>query len=606
MSPSQTRNTAGVEKSKEVRRDILTGLGQSTLAQWMVILGLIFGGCCSNAWALELVTSQNPRAGTLLTFAQFLLVTLVALPKQLHVRSPRCTRQELLHHVATAIISARQARKSKGVLRVAIDGVDGVSNMGFADELAAYLCTLPSTPSTIRASVDGFHNPPELRYRRGRDSPEGFYRDSYNYEALEQFLLDPLSPGGTRRYALRVYDVDASAPVPLPADSLTASENDILIFDGIFLHRPELREYWDLCVFLNVPLGAFVQQRARRSPQTDPDSEDDRRYVDAQKLYLDEAQPAQHASILVDYTSLSIPILQRSPFPFPPHNSLLSRAFRIRMKQPAVPLSRWLVKVALFFLISLLNNAAFGYAIPMAVHIIFRSGGLCANMLVGWLAGGKKYSRSQVGAVLLITAGIASATLASKKPASPAVNAISSTGQFAGGIMLLTIALLLSGALGLVQEWTYSKYGYEHWEESLFYLHFLSLPMFAFTAGDLQAQVRLANASTPISLIRASPFPTLQVPGFYVPFAINLVTQVVCVAGVNRLTARVSSLTVTLVLSVRKAVSLVLSVVVIGGGSGNLGLWGGAAAVLGGTVLYTLDTAGKGRSAKESGKAKQG
>jgi uridine kinase len=51
----------------------------------------------------------------------------------------------------------------------------------------------------IRASVDGFHHPREIRYRLGRDSPEGFYRDSYDLDALQRELLDPLSPGGSRR-----------------------------------------------------------------------------------------------------------------------------------------------------------------------------------------------------------------------------------------------------------------------------------------------------------------------------------------------------------------------------------------------------------------------
>jgi len=42
---------------------------------------------------------------------------------------------------------------------------------------------------------------------------------------------------------------------------------------------------------------------------------------------------------------------------------------------------------------------------------------------------------------------------------------------------------------------------------------------------------------------------------------LNTITGLVCVAGVHRLTTRVNALTVTLVLVVRKAVSLVISVV---------------------------------------------
>ena len=62
-----------------------------------------------------------------------------------------------------------------------------------------------------------------------------------------------------------------------------------------------------------------------------------------------------------------------------------------------------------------------------------------------------------------------------------------------------------------------------------------------------------------------------------------------CVAGVNRLTARVSSLTVTLVLVVRKAVSMLISVVLFGARKGEVDarlMWAGAALVFLCTMGY--------------------
>jgi len=61
------------------------------------------------------------------------------------------------------------------------------------------------------------------------------------------------------------------------------------------------------------------------------------------------------------------------------------------LRTPRVPIVQYLLQVALFYLISLLNNAAFAYHIPMAVHIIFRSGGLIISMTLGWLVSGKVY-----------------------------------------------------------------------------------------------------------------------------------------------------------------------------------------------------------------------
>jgi alkylation response protein AidB-like acyl-CoA dehydrogenase len=89
------------------------------------------------------------------------------------------------------------------VVRVGIDWVDGAGKTYLADELAELLRA--SGRSTIRASVDGFHHPRAIRYRRDRGSPEGFFHDSYDYDQLKAALLDPLSPGGTRRYRVAVF-----------------------------------------------------------------------------------------------------------------------------------------------------------------------------------------------------------------------------------------------------------------------------------------------------------------------------------------------------------------------------------------------------------------
>ena len=73
---------------------------------------------------------------------------------------------------------------------------------------------------------------------------------------------------------------------------------------------------------------------------------------------------------------------------------------------------------------------------------------------------------------------------------------------------------------------------------------------------------------------------------------LNVFTQLVCVAGVNRLTSRVSSLTVTLTLAVRKAVSLIVSLTLFGDRGMDLQqrflLFGGAGLVFVGTVLYSM------------------
>lgn len=195
------------------------------------------------------------------------------------------------------------------IQRVAIDGVDGAGKTVLANELAPLVQSLGRP--VIRASVDGFHNPREVRYRLGKTSPEGFYRESYNYRLFKEVLLDPLSPNGSGRYKVAAYDVDKDSTVTV--DEQTALTNSILLLDGIFLHREELKSYWDFSIFLNVPFDVSIPRGAQRGAgSADPLAESNRRYVEGQKLYLKESQPELCASVVIDYRDLSSPTIVRS------------------------------------------------------------------------------------------------------------------------------------------------------------------------------------------------------------------------------------------------------------------------------------------------------
>lgn len=211
-------------------------------------------------------------------------------------------RQEVLDTVARALSRPIAA----GVTRVAIDGVDGAGKTYFADELAGVLGA--SGRSVIRASVDGFHNPRSIRYRRGRDSPEGFFEDSYDYAQLKAVLLDPLSPGGSGHYRAAVFDHRSDSPVSGP--TRVASPGDILVLDGIFLHRPELRAYWDYSIFLEVAFAVSIprgSQRGEGSP--DPEAASNQRYVRGQELYLRSCEPARFATVTINNDDLLAPYI---------------------------------------------------------------------------------------------------------------------------------------------------------------------------------------------------------------------------------------------------------------------------------------------------------
>ncbi|WP_157254756.1 cytidylate kinase family protein [Nonomuraea typhae] len=217
------------------------------------------------------------------------------------------TRGELITRLAEAIRSVTTPHP----LRVAVDGPPAAGKTTLADELAVVLRA--QDRHVIRASIDDFLFPRARRYRRGQYSAEGCYFDAHDRAALCRVLLDPLGPGGDRRFQHSVYDRDADAPSSPPFT--TAAADAVLLFDGVFLLRPELIGRWELRVFVSVPLERTVDRARDRSialagDTTDP-AEIERswrnRYIPAQQLYFATARPADHADVIVYNDQLQRP-----------------------------------------------------------------------------------------------------------------------------------------------------------------------------------------------------------------------------------------------------------------------------------------------------------
>ena len=194
---------------------------------------------------------------------------------------------------------------------VAIDGPDAAGKTTLADDLADHL-SLPC----LRASIDGFHQPREVRARRGVLSPEGYFRDSFDCAELRSQLLTPFRSGG-KTVRTRVFDWRGDAPVEQVP--VTVPERAVLVFDGVFLLRPELRELWDLSVYLRVPSSIVLERALIRDVGVlgSPDEVRRRyeaRYLPGQALYQSECDPERHAELVVDNSDFLSPVVvtQRS------------------------------------------------------------------------------------------------------------------------------------------------------------------------------------------------------------------------------------------------------------------------------------------------------
>jgi uridine kinase len=219
---------------------------------------------------------------------------------------------QMIKEIARLILEA----KRDCPLRVGIDGIDAAGKTWLANALAFELSQAGAV--VLRASIDGFHNPRELRYRRGNLSPEGYYSDSFNVELLKESLLEPLEPGGNRRCRLQAFDFKTDSEIR--AEAVQATDDSILVFEGVFLFRPELRRYWDFKIFVEIDFETSLQRALKRDLDLFSEPEEiikryREKYIPGQKIYLESEKPQSLADVVIDNHDFTKPriIFRRSP-----------------------------------------------------------------------------------------------------------------------------------------------------------------------------------------------------------------------------------------------------------------------------------------------------
>jgi len=206
------------------------------------------------------------------------------------------------------IIQAILNIKNKTPMLVAFDGVDAAGKTIFADRVNE-LMIQQNVLSPVRISIDTFHNPEHIRLQRGALSPEGYFYDSFNYDAVFENIITPvkenqdfLIPG--------LYDYKREvrvAPKPVPI-----TEETVVLFDGIFMHRYELFAEWDLSVFLDVSFETVLERALSRDLVLFGSEEEVRRkymnrYMPGEKIYLEQCHPKDRADIVIDNNDFNNP-----------------------------------------------------------------------------------------------------------------------------------------------------------------------------------------------------------------------------------------------------------------------------------------------------------
>jgi uridine kinase len=233
------------------------------------------------------------------------------------MQSPETVRGRVLRQLVELIVAIERPHP----VRVAIDGRSGAGKSTLGDELAAMI--RGRGRATIQASIDDFHGLWVDKHNRRFLTAETFYSGAYDYETLRSLVLGPLGPGGTRRYRARWHDGWNEGAIDEP--ERVAPDDAVLLVEGVFLLRPELDEYWDMRIFVEIDVAQTLERgverdltleepAARESRRAERVRVYEERYIPAEERYLLEVDPVGRADVVLDNRVLDAPrmVVRRS------------------------------------------------------------------------------------------------------------------------------------------------------------------------------------------------------------------------------------------------------------------------------------------------------
>ncbi|NYT93444.1 hypothetical protein HW126_06270 [Salinispora sp. H7-4] len=91
----------------------------------------------------------------------------------------------------------------------------------------------------------------------------------------------------------------------------------VLLFDGVFLLRPELIDRWDLRVFVSTALDKTVARAVIRESRVSSRADIERRwrerYLPSQQLYFATVHPIDHVDVIVHNDEPRLPAWEIRP-----------------------------------------------------------------------------------------------------------------------------------------------------------------------------------------------------------------------------------------------------------------------------------------------------
>jgi uridine kinase len=213
--------------------------------------------------------------------------------------------------IAEQILRIRLASSRTRPLRVAISGIDASGKSTLARAVEEILSVRGFRVALI--TVDAWHQPAAVRFS-DTDPARHFYRHAFRFEEMFRRLVTPLHATGS---------VSLTANLTSPAGDAASTRTywfrdiEIILLEGIFLLRRDLREQYDLSFWIDCSFATALDRAVSRNQEGQPlerlVADYQRIYFPAQRFHLATDWPRFFADVLLASEQEPTPALTFSP-----------------------------------------------------------------------------------------------------------------------------------------------------------------------------------------------------------------------------------------------------------------------------------------------------
>ena len=150
--------------------------------------------------------------------------------------------------------------------------------------------------------IDDFIHPKHVRYNESKEEWYCYYNIQWRYDYLVKEILFHIKNNDQIDKLIEIYDKENDNYI---LETIGISAGSILLLEGIFIQRKELRKYLDFTIYIDTPkhvrLKRVLERDLYMGEEEDINNKYKRRYFPAEEKYISEYWSIENANFVLRY-----------------------------------------------------------------------------------------------------------------------------------------------------------------------------------------------------------------------------------------------------------------------------------------------------------------